>query len=240
MASISRLALAGAILPSAHAKQLALREPCPPNSWAFQTAMMRRFGQWALVLAGLLLVPAASADTLVTTIVTDPLTGVAMDGLDPVSYFLGADPQPGKPDYEYDWQGVPWYFATAANRDVFMRNPGVYAPQFGGHCVTSLSRGYLSDGKPRLYVIDGLKLYFFYSTANRDAFLMNTDATLKSAADNWPKLSANLVGPANVDAVGMAMSASAASGTSADAAAPASSSADASTVPTSSASSAAN
>ncbi len=43
----------------------------------------------------------------------------------------------------------------AANRDVFMRNPEIYAPQFGGHCVTSLARGYLSDGKPRLYVISG-------------------------------------------------------------------------------------
>ena len=87
-----------------------------------------------------------------TTIVTDPLTGVAIDGYDAVSYFIDAEPQPGKPDFEYDWQGVPWYFDSAANRDVFMRNPDVYAPQFGGHCVTSLSRGYLSDGKPRLYL----------------------------------------------------------------------------------------
>ncbi len=88
-----------------------------------------------------------------------------------MSYFIDSDPQPGKPDFEYDWQGVPWYFESAANRDVFMRNPGVYAPQYGGHCVTALSRGYLSDGKAQLFVIDALKLYLFYSTANRDASL---------------------------------------------------------------------
>ena len=74
------------------------------------------------------------ADRVVTAIVTDPLTGVAIDGYDPVTYFTEPEPQPGKPDFEYYWGGVPWYFASAANRDVFMRAPEVYAPQYGGHC----------------------------------------------------------------------------------------------------------
>jgi YHS domain-containing protein len=148
---------------------------------------------WALACA--LLATAASADSLVTTIVTDPLSGVAIDGYDPVSYFTGPDPQEGSPDYEYDWGGVPWYFASAANRDVFMRAPEVYAPQYGGHCLMSLSRGYLSDGKARLYVIDALKLYFFYSAANREAFLMSRSEALQAAAKNWPELVKELSGP---------------------------------------------
>ncbi|MEP7241021.1 MAG: YHS domain-containing (seleno)protein [Devosia sp.] len=138
------------------------------------------------------------ADSLVTTIVTDPITGVAIDGYDPVSYFIDSEPQPGKPDYEYDWQGVPWYFESAANRDVFMRNPSLYAPQFGGHCVTALGRGFLSDGKPRLYVIDALKLYFFYSSANRDAYLMSRTTTLSDAGSNWPRLAVDLSGPGGI------------------------------------------
>ena len=44
----------------------------------------------------------------------------------------------------------------------------------------SLSRGYLSDGKPRLYAIEALKLYFFYSTANRDAFLLSKSEALST------------------------------------------------------------
>ena len=158
--------------------------------------MMRQICKQILtILAWALLATAARADSLVTTIVTDPLSGVAIDGYDPVSYFTGADPQPGSPDYEYDWAGVPWYFSSAANRDVFMRNPAVYAPQYGGHCLMSLSRGYLSDGKPRLYVIDALKLYFFYSTANREAFLMSRSDALEAAAKNWPDLAKQLSGP---------------------------------------------
>lgn len=158
--------------------------------------MMRQIGKQILTIAAwLLLAAAVRADGLVTSIVTDPLTGVAIDGFDPVSYFTDSEPQPGLPDYEYDWGGVPWYFESAANRDVFARNPEVYAPQYGGHCLMSLSRGYLSDGKARLYAIDGLKLYFFYSSANRDAYLMAKGAAVASAEKNWPKLRDNLSGP---------------------------------------------
>jgi hypothetical protein len=89
---------------------------------------------------------------------------------------------------------VPWYFASAANRDVFMRSPEIYAPQFGGHCLMSLSRGYLSDGKPRLFAIEALKLYFFYSSANRDAFLLSRTEALVAATANWPDLSKDLSG----------------------------------------------
>ena len=148
----------------------------------------------ALSLAVFALPVAVPAASLVTTVVTDPLTGVALEGYDPVTYFTEPDPQPGQPDFEYQWGGVPWYFTSAANRDVFIRNPEVYAPQFGGHCVMSLSRGYLSDGKPRLYLIDGMKLYLFYSVANRDAFLQSDVTSLREAQGNWVGLAEGLTG----------------------------------------------
>jgi YHS domain-containing protein len=154
---------------------------------------MRQTGKQILtIVAWLLLAGLARADDVLPDVVTDPLTGVAIEGYDPVSYFIDTEPRQGLPDYEYVWSGVSWYFASAANRDVFARNPTTYAPQFGGHCVMSLSRGYLSDGKPRLYLIEALKLYFFYSTANRDAFLLSKAEALKLANDNWQNLSKGL------------------------------------------------
>ena len=155
--------------------------------------MMRQIGKQILtIVAWLLLAATARADAIAPPIVVDPLTGVAIEGYDPVTYFIETEPRLGVPDYEYVWNGVSWYFVSAANRDVFARSPEVYAPQYGGHCLMSLSRGYLSDGKPRLYLIEALKLYFFYSTANRDAFLMSKGETLRLAADNWRNLSKGL------------------------------------------------
>ena len=154
---------------------------------------MRQTGKQILTIVGwLLLAGLARADEALPEFVTDPLTGVAIEGYDPVSYFIDREPRQGLADFEYVWSDVSWYFVSAANRDVFARNPTTYAPQFGGHCVMSLSRGYLSDGKPRLYLIEALKLYFFYSTANRDAFLMSKSEALKLADDNWQDLSKGL------------------------------------------------
>ena len=36
----------------------------------------------------------------------------------------------------------------------------------------SMARGFLSEGKPRVYLVHDQHLYFFYSVANRDAFLL--------------------------------------------------------------------
>ncbi len=114
----------------------------------------------------------------------------------PSTGLVVAEPQPGSPDHEYQWGGVAWYFVSTANRDVFMRAPDVYAPQHGGYCEMSLARGYLSDGKPKIYAISRMKLYLFYSAANREAFLLAKDTAVNEAAVNWDRLSHDLVGPA--------------------------------------------
>jgi hypothetical protein len=158
------------------------------------TAMMRQIRKQTLTLAIALLagfvlagLPAAGAHAAGPAIVTDPLTGVALDGFDPVSYFTEPAPLEGLPDYEYDWEGIPWYFASAANRDVFIRAPEVYAPQFGGHATTALSQGYLSDGNPQIFTIAASRLYLFYSTDTRDAFVAHPAAVLKAAMREWSR-----------------------------------------------------
>jgi hypothetical protein len=130
--------------------------------------------------------------SVVTMIVTDPLTGIAISGYDPVSYFTEPTPLAGHPDYEVVWQNVPWYFASAANRDVFRSAPEVYAPQYGGHDGMGVSRGFVSDSDARIYTVFKERLYLFYSAANREAFLLAPDAAARTGAENWPELSKQL------------------------------------------------
>jgi hypothetical protein len=161
------------------------------------TAMMRQTRKQTLtmalgVTAILVASSAARADGLAPLFVTDPLTGVALDGMDPVSYFTGVEPLAGLPDFEYDWRTLPWYFANAADRDVFIKAPEVYAPQFGGHAAMSLARGYLSDGDPHIYLIVAARLYLFYSPANRDAFTLAPAAAIDAARQHWAALSSSL------------------------------------------------
>jgi len=120
--------------------------------------------------------------------VTDPLSGSAIGGMDPVSYFTEPEPLMGKADYEYSWKDVSWFFATEANREVFRSAPEAYVPQFGGYGLAALSRGYLSSGNPHIYFVYNRRLYLFYSAGNREAFILEKAAMVNYAFDNWLKL----------------------------------------------------
>ncbi|MBJ7578286.1 hypothetical protein JHC09_10360 [Devosia sp. MC532] len=134
----------------------------------------------------------AQAQSLVTYILTDPLTGVAIEGMDPVSYFTDPAPLKGQPQYEYTWMGVPWQFANEANMQVFMGHPEVYSPQYGGHGGMSMARGFVSDADPKIYTVFKGRLFLFYSAANREAFLLAPDAAALKGAEHWVTLSKTL------------------------------------------------
>lgn len=134
----------------------------------------------------------AQAQSIVTAIVTDPLTGLAMGGMDPVSYFTETRPLMGNADHELAWAGVPWRFASAANLEVFKRSPEIYAPQYGGHGAMGMARGFVSDSDPRIYTVFKQRLYLFYSAGNREAFLLSPDRAAIEGRDQWQTLSKTL------------------------------------------------
>jgi YHS domain-containing protein len=142
-----------------------------------------------LVLAVLLALPARAAGL----IVVDPLTGLALGGYDPVSYFTEAQPLQGDPARAYEWEGAAWYFATDANLEIFRRAPEVYAPQYGGHDGMGVARGFLAQGRAEIFAVFKQRLYLFYSVANREAFLMAPDRAAREGLSRWPALSGRLV-----------------------------------------------
>ncbi len=138
---------------------------------------------------GLGLLQPVYGQSMGSRVVINPLTGIAIDGYDPVSYFTEPEPLEGLGEFEYVWNGVPWHFTTAANRDVFIGSPEIYCPQYGGHGAMGMARGFVSDGSPTIYTVFNKRLYLFYSAANREAFLLSpVDAAVQGAA-NWPELS---------------------------------------------------
>lgn len=141
------------------------------------------------VLATALAVPAAATTE---RIVVDPYTGLAIGGVDPVSYFTPGPPRRGIAAYEYSWAGAIWRFANAGNLAAFREAPEVYAPRFGGHCAMAAARNAVADGNPFLWRLRGDHLYLFYSPANRAAFDTDPDRWIERAGANWPGLEAEL------------------------------------------------
>ena len=114
--------------------------------------------------------------------------GVAIDGYDPVAYFVDGKPVRGLPEFEHSWNGARYRFATAANRDRFATSPESCVPQYGGFCAWAVSRGYTADIDPAAWsIVDG-KLYLNYSIRVQRAWEGDAAGNIRKADANWPAL----------------------------------------------------
>jgi len=106
--------------------------------------------------------------------------GVALEGFDPVTYFLGANPRPGDASHEAVWNGHAWRFSSAANRAAFLSRPDVYAPRLGGNDALAMTEGRMVEAQARIAAIVDGRLYLFHTRAARDAFLDDPDAAARA------------------------------------------------------------
>ena len=86
---------------------------------------------------------------------------VALNGLDPVSYFNGG-PVQGDVTLSSDFGGTNYYFTSAKNKAMFDAAPSKYAPEYGGFCATAMSEGKLFGADPTNYKIVEDRLFVFY------------------------------------------------------------------------------
>ena len=89
----------------------------------------------------------------------DTIGGVALGGVDPLSYHLDGEPLAGDDRWQHEWSGAQWWFASAERRDRFAADPERWAPRFGGHCAVGRATGVSVDGDPRHWHLDGENLY---------------------------------------------------------------------------------
>lgn len=135
-------------------------------------------------LAGLIAAPALLAAE------TDPATGkrVALQGYDPVSYFTNARPEKGSPQFSAAFDDATYWFKTAEHRAMFVADSQRYAPQFGGFCAITMSRGAKLEADPEAWVIADGRLYVFGGKEAVPMFRRQTAAILDKASENWAEL----------------------------------------------------
>lgn len=157
--------------------------------------MRKHILSWGTIVTRLWLVCLIIVNSMVvaqattsTTFVTDSLTGIAINGYDPVAYFLGSKPELGKAGLEASYKGIVFRFSSQANRKIFINAPDIYAPQLGGYGLTGVARGYLSKGNPFLFEIYKNRLYLFHSVGNREVFLSDKDLIHANAVIKWREL----------------------------------------------------
>jgi hypothetical protein len=125
-------------------------------------------------------------------VVVNRFTGLAIEGYDPVAYFVDARPEVGSEDFEASQAGAVWRFRNEGNRASFVAHPDIYGPQFGGYDPIDLARGVTVAGNPHFWLISGQRLYLFSREESRDAFAVGTAGTLREATMHWPQLRQDL------------------------------------------------
>jgi hypothetical protein len=163
----------------------------PRHPGKFCSLSRRRLATVVVLLAA----PFAASQIRATTteqVVTDRNTGLAISGFDPVAYFVDGAPLLGKDEFEFAFAGAVWRFRNEGNRGAFIADPGVYAPRFGGYDPVGIARGIAVPGDPRLWVLAGERLYLFYSSENRNAFLVEVDVMVSLADSKWPQVQLTL------------------------------------------------
>jgi hypothetical protein len=125
-------------------------------------------------------------------IITHPLTGEALMGYDPVSYFIGAKPRLGQAAHAVHLGEKTWIFENAGNRAAFLKNPDLYIPSFGGHDPVMIAKGVAVRANPANFALIGGKLYLFRNAENRD-LVLRMPGMIEDADRHWPKVKRDLV-----------------------------------------------
>jgi YHS domain-containing protein len=125
-------------------------------------------------------------------IVVNRFSGVAIEGFDPVAYFVDGAAMQGTAEFEANLWGAVWRFRNEGNRASFLAHPEIYGPQYGGYDPVDIARGVAIAANPRFYVISAQRLYLFSREANRDAFATDPERFLYEVGKRWPALQEQL------------------------------------------------
>lgn len=117
--------------------------------------------------------------------------GIAIQGYDPVSYFIQKKAVKGKATISSTYEGVTYNFSSQTNKDLFLKTPTSYEPQYGGWCSYAMgATGEKVEIDPETFKITDGKLNLFYNAYfNNTLKTWNKDeVNLRKKADaNWKK-----------------------------------------------------
>ena len=112
--------------------------------------------------------------------------GIALGGYDPVAYFESGKPTRGVATISASYGGARYLFATAAHQRIFLKNPRIYVPEFGGFCVVGAAFGEKVDVDPETGQVVNGRLYLNNNPRALEIFNKDRSGTINKAQGNWP------------------------------------------------------
>jgi YHS domain-containing protein len=150
--------------------------------------MRLRSTAFAALIFGLSMVQPLSPAAAKDPVYTGTFSSLAVSGYDPVAYFTSGKPVEGRSNFEFEWNGATWRFASARNLAAFKASPESFAPQYGGYCAWAVAEGYTASSDPNAWRIVGKKLYLNYSAGVQRQWLEDIPGNIAKGDTNWPRV----------------------------------------------------
>ncbi|MEJ2642014.1 MAG: YHS domain-containing (seleno)protein [Desulfosarcinaceae bacterium] len=113
---------------------------------------------------------------------------VGAGGYDVVAYHTQSKALRGTGFHAAQYDGVTYLFVSGKNKDLFLKNPGQYLPQFGGFCAFGAAKGKKIYADPTVWkLVDG-KLYLNVDAKIQKKFVSDLSGNIAKAEANWPEL----------------------------------------------------
>ena len=144
---------------------------------AFRLALNRSAILLSLVFVALLGSPARSDEPR-----------LSISGYDPVAYFTVGRPLQGKAEFEYVWRRSRWRFASGEHRDLFIRDPHRFAPQYDGYCAMGAAdqaEAHKDTVDPEAWAIVDGKLYLVRTRDGLERWRERAGEYIRQADADW-------------------------------------------------------
>ncbi len=137
---------------------------------------------WWMLIGVLLLLQGCST---MNTVSDGADRKLMLNGNDPVSYFTSTKPTPGSAEFKAEHDGVTYRFINAMNRDLFLKTPEKYAPQYGGYCANGATYAMKWGGEADNYEIYNDRLFIFGGQKSHDYWSMDKAKNVEYGDGYW-------------------------------------------------------
>lgn len=112
--------------------------------------------------------------------------GTGFEGYDVIAAHQFNTLVPGNSSFGCQYNGANYFFSSEKNRRQFFTNPARFAPQFGGYCAMSMSKGMVEKADVRtMSIVDG-RLVVQRNAKAVGMWTQNPELNLYQADQNWP------------------------------------------------------
>lgn len=117
--------------------------------------------------------------------------GVIIDGYDPVAFFTESKPVKGSSEFQSEYKGAIYHFASQEHKDIFDQNPEKYKVQFGAWCAYAVSLGRTAPIDVNTWSIVNGRLVVQHNQKAVRGWNKDIQGNLELADKYWPYVAGN-------------------------------------------------